>query len=514
MTKIKKLFFITLLLFTFISAPNASAVDEARVIEFQDADFVFGNDTVQLQVATRDETLAVVDSVTERVLFRLTGVQDLRVRPGEKSIQVSIFRVTDGRNDFVGDFSFQVRRRTEEIQFSIRLQDFETAREDYEFVIFNTQGLPVSKYGFRFFANNLVGDPGPNPIDNPLNNPNPPISDDVLSYILSKITVLSVRNSNFTSVEKNINDDFLLRIPENLTDVQTAAGGSNPFDDVQVIGIDIDAQGTFAGRSAFDDEAQGFTYLTTDTGELCVKASDATADWPNPCTSVRGEQGPQGEQGLQGPIGPGGPTGGAGPAGATGATGPQGVAGPGIIQDASATFPTCDGTRSGEIRMDTAANTGLLYICDTTRTPNKWLSVEEYSIWGENSGTCNAGLDVDTDPDCNVDWGGSLGSDTDTMGFYITRNMTVTGVGFSEDNDACTSGSFDLEIWGTNSTVDDTSYTLQQEILTGLVGEAENSNTLNVDISGPQYLNWGLDNNCGQNIDDWNMIIYYRWMHP
>lgn len=44
-------------------------------------------------------------------------------------------------------------------------------------------------------------------------------------------------------------------------------------------GLQIDAAGDTAGRSAFDAEAQGFTYLDTEAGLLYVKASNDPGDW-------------------------------------------------------------------------------------------------------------------------------------------------------------------------------------------------------------------------------------------
>lgn len=172
----------------------------------------------------------------------------------------------------------------------------------------------------------------------------------------------------------------------------------------------------------------------------------------------------------------------------------------------------CSSAVSGRQWMD--SDTGILYICDTSNGRNKWLSTYEAVMFGDESGSCGSGNDLSNDADCNVDWGNGLGPDTNTdLGFYIPYPITITGYGFSEDNDACTSGSFDLEVWSTGSNSNDNNYTLESTVASGLTGQAHNSNTLNINLAGNEYILWGIDNNCGQAIDDWNMILYYRARH-
>ena len=182
-----------------------------------------------------------------------------------------------------------------------------------------------------------------------------------------------------------------------------------------------------------------------------------------------------------------------------------------VIQSANPPV-TCGSTYGGMRWMDT--DTGIMYICDTSNGRNKWLSVGNQAIWGEETGSCNAGLDVSNDADCTLDFGNGLGSDTNTdIGVYMERPITITGYGFSEDNDACTSGSFDIEIWSTGSSLNDNNYTWETDVATGLTGETHNSSSLNIDLNGNEYIIPGIDNNCGQSIDDYNIFIYYRYRH-
>lgn len=178
-----------------------------------------------------------------------------------------------------------------------------------------------------------------------------------------------------------------------------------------------------------------------------------------------------------------------------------------IRQSATPPF-ACTAGVSGTLWMDT--DNGLLHTCDGVRT--KWLTSPDVIMWGENTGTCNAGSDGTNSISCAVQWGGSLGADTATdLGFYLPYPATITGYSFSEDNDACTSGSMDVEIYASGSNADENNFGTTINIATGLNNQVHNANDLNIDVDGNQYIIWGIDNNCGQNIDDWNVILYLRW---
>jgi len=180
------------------------------------------------------------------------------------------------------------------------------------------------------------------------------------------------------------------------------------------------------------------------------------------------------------------------------------------LQSSSPPF-LCTGSVTGTQWMDT--DTGILYICDTSNSRDSWLSMESFTLFGDESSSCGSGSSP-SNGNCNVDWGNGLGPDNSTdLGLYLPYPATITAYGFSADNDACSSGSFDVEVWSTGSNTDDNSYSLEVEVDTGLTGQAHNSNTLNIQLNGNQYILWGLDNNCGQSIDDFNIILYYRWRH-
>ncbi len=172
---------------------------------------------------------------------------------------------------------------------------------------------------------------------------------------------------------------------------------------------------------------------------------------------------------------------------------------------------TCNAGNSGAQFMD--SDSGIVYVCDTSNGRNKWLGQSEIVLWGDENGNCNSGSDVG-DNNCTVDWGNGLGSDNGTVGFYLPYDATVTGYGFSADNDSCFTGSFDVEIWSSPNNSNDNTYSFAGNAATGLNGEAHNSNSLNLDLDGNRYIIWGIDNNCGQNIDDFNVVLYLRYRNP
>jgi hypothetical protein len=236
--------------------------------------------------------------------------------------------------------------------------------------------------------------------------------------------------------------------------------------------------------------------------------------------------GPTGAAGATGPTGdPGLP----GPAGATGPTGPTGStewANNGAVLEPAAgvgaqtarlgfsSSPPCPcGTApclGGTLWTD--SDTGIVFVCDTSNGRDKWLSLGTVALFGEQNLTCNTGNDVASDSDCSVQWGDSVGAAASTdLGLYLPYAATIVAYGFSERIDSCTSGSFDVEVWGTGSPTDDNTFARLVDVATGLTNQAHNADDLNLDLNGGQYIVWGIDNNCGQNLDDFNIILYLRW---
>jgi hypothetical protein len=152
---------------------------------------------------------------------------------------------------------------------------------------------------------------------------------------------------------------------------------------------------------------------------------------------------------------------------------------------------------------------GLLYMCDATR--NKWLAPSITHFHGEESSQCAAGATLSSQ-NCNVDWGNGGGGHNQAI--WLPYDATIVGFGFSHDEGSCGSGSYDVEVWGTGSGSNDNigSSTLGNGATLGTgTLETLNSNSLDLDIAGDQYISWGLDNNCSNDIDDFVISLYLRW---
>jgi len=174
---------------------------------------------------------------------------------------------------------------------------------------------------------------------------------------------------------------------------------------------------------------------------------------------------------------------------------------------------TCEAGNYGRTFFDT--DTGLSYVCDSTK--DKWLSIETLVIWGEEASTCDNGSNPNNDDGCSVDWGDSLGPESGSnLGFFFPYNFTIISYGFSldaaTDCNAGASPNYDLQFWGTESSTNDNAYNLLTEFQSGLTGETNNGN-LDVDIAGQQYTLWGVENNCNEGMNDWNLVLYIKWRH-
>jgi len=171
---------------------------------------------------------------------------------------------------------------------------------------------------------------------------------------------------------------------------------------------------------------------------------------------------------------------------------------------------TCEVGNYGRTFVDT--DTGISYVCDPSR--DKWLSTETMVFWGETKDACGATQDISTERRCAVNWGNDLGpDDVLELGLYIPYNSTVIAHGFSMDDDRCTSGSFDIELWGSGANNIDEPQAFIANLGSALVDEIDNNNSLNIDLDPDQYISWGMDNNCDQSLEDWNSIIYLKWRH-
>lgn len=185
--------------------------------------------------------------------------------------------------------------------------------------------------------------------------------------------------------------------------------------------------------------------------------------------------------------------------------------------DASPAPPaTCEFSVYGRTFVDT--DTGITYVCDPTK--DKWLSIELVHFFGDETGTCTNGEDVGSEADCSVDWGNGIGTATDALevGLYLPYNATVITYSVSWEDLTCTSGSYDVEIWGSGSGSDDENYFFVNggDIATGFIADAISGTDANLDVPGDQFILYGVDFNCPTftgSPTDWAMNMFLRWHH-
>ncbi|MBD3327760.1 hypothetical protein GF340_00475 [Candidatus Peregrinibacteria bacterium] len=180
----------------------------------------------------------------------------------------------------------------------------------------------------------------------------------------------------------------------------------------------------------------------------------------------------------------------------------------------------CDADTFGEFWMD--STTGNLYVCDISNGRNKWLSTFEDVIWGESkdegNGKCEQWGHMGSDPDCAVKWGDGLGfGQNREIGFYIPRDITITGFSYSQRQLTCNQPNdpnqyIAVEVWGTGGNDVDSGFSIANgaEIARINGDQLANNSTMNVDVDGDQYIIWGIRNQCSQSAYDFNVTLYYK----
>jgi len=166
----------------------------------------------------------------------------------------------------------------------------------------------------------------------------------------------------------------------------------------------------------------------------------------------------------------------------------------------------CSSTIYGMQWMDT--DTGILYVCDTSNSRNKWLSVAEYQISGGETAVCAAG-DAPSVEACTQDV--HNGTNANDMGYLVPRDITIVGGSFHSDV-SCTDGSgVDLEVAaGENGAV-----AYLGDIFTGCT-DANGCSRIgqNLDVDANEIIRARLDNNCASgNVNDWSSLILFRYRH-
>ena len=184
--------------------------------------------------------------------------------------------------------------------------------------------------------------------------------------------------------------------------VESLTGPQGPAGPAGVQGVDgapftVEETGPFSGRSAHDAAAPGFSYLSTDTGDLYIREGATPGAW-SPAIPFQGPQGPAGTTGDTGPEGPQGATGDTGPQGTTGDTGPEGPQGPtGATGPQGPTGDTgpqgapgaqgLDGADGTSFSVDAVGNLAARGVYDAETDGFSFLASDTGDLYFLNSGT-------------------------------------------------------------------------------------------------------------------------------
>lgn len=148
----------------------------------------------------------------------------------------------------------------------------------------------------------------------------------------------------------------------------------------------------------------------------------------------------------------------------------------------------------------------------------QWWGVQkEYFLEDQNDG-CNNGQDFSTDVDCAIEIGGDESSTRPRVGFFLDRDIVITGVSYEDDGSATATcapvGSGDFALTTINSPSSAFSAYVPGVVIASAIQNSVYVNTvLNVPVQRKQWLGFQMINKCGiinDAISHWGVQIFYR----
>lgn len=338
---------------------------EFQIAKFIDSEFIAGNPDILLQVREKDEIQDIALGVP-LIKMRIVNADRLIVSNG--SIKVKVHRTTTGTPILQGTFNYNAnlrnRNRMKNMRIPVKLPGFTKTSETYEFTLFDTDGIPISRYREEFTGLN-EGLFGPD-LGSPLlpEETTQLFTPEEIEYIVERLAIQLVPNKEPTGIQKDSIDNYTFSVRKR--GGGSGAGGRK----IQIVngGFKINAVGSLLERDLFNKKRKGFIYLDEDNDQVFVKRSRKNADWSEGIpfgSSGSGIPGPPGPEGPEGPQGPSGPAGAPGSPGAPGAPGPPGPPGPGTaatVQLISFNVPLTDGLRSSDAQYGTVAGASTTVI--------------------------------------------------------------------------------------------------------------------------------------------------------
>ena len=335
----------------FISLPIEAKKNSSAVLI--PAQFIDGNETVVLTVKDTNQVVTL-NGTSANVEMTIQNVSELIIDDPNGSIAISVIDMgIGGTENFLGKFTYDLSVRSKKskkndtMTIVVPLTDFNEINEEYDFMLHNTSGVPVSRYNFTFTASNTVISSPPTGIS--VDDGPELLSQEEIDYIASKFAIDVVPKGSAVGLRKNADGDYVFRVPQGgKTIVQKGNkkqktsplvklgdgsdpgnnGGGNGGGITNVVGdgvFAINQVGTLDERDDLNINQLDPGFVFFDENNFDSYILNENGDWIGPI-SAQGQPGPAGPAGPAGAAGGAGPAGGSGPAGPAGPTGPAGPA--------------------------------------------------------------------------------------------------------------------------------------------------------------------------------------------
>lgn len=235
-----------------------------------------------------------------QIRMRISNVQELLTKP-RGLIKVDVFRVTDNP-ELVASYNYRVKASPKNLlDVRINLPEFKNQSENFEFIVYDTDGVPRTRFTQSFAAKQLLT---LNPPAEGLELEDPGIfSEEEIEYIARQFSFAVVDKNQPAGMQKELGQ-FVFQVPFD--------GGAKRLKHktrYKVNELNFDAVGSFTDRQQFDSAKKGFVFLDEDSGEIYVKSGDTAGAWSVP-QSLFGQKGESGDDGTNSSGGGGSSSGG------------------------------------------------------------------------------------------------------------------------------------------------------------------------------------------------------------
>jgi|GEM_PF-5458701 len=231
-----------------------------------------GGDTrIALHLAEGEDIVSTASGVPQ-VHMRLDTLSELVTVP-KGNIKVEVYRTTDDE-ELVAVFNYPVKRSQDHLDIRMNLPEFQNQSENFDFVVYDTDGNARSKFRHSFASRELITlEPKPPTVEV---NDTKALTSEELDYIARKFSVAVVPTGQPTGMQKK-DGVYNFQVP-----VRRLQGKLVQKNKLSSTTLDFDEVGTLEERVNYDNSAQGTVFLDRETGLVYVKASDTTADWSEP----------------------------------------------------------------------------------------------------------------------------------------------------------------------------------------------------------------------------------------